>query len=57
MQFSSNTLTKLVPEEVRSAYDDLVQQEVAAQDPAVGIKALFNDEPEQLSFSFTFPKK
>lgn len=57
MQFSSSTFTTLVPEEVRSAYDDLLQREIAAQDPTVGVKALFNDEPEQLSFSFTFPKK
>jgi hypothetical protein len=57
MQFSSNTFTTFVPEEIRSAYDDLKQNEIAAQGPSAGVKALFSDEPEQLSFSFKLPKE
>jgi hypothetical protein len=52
---TSNKIT--MPEEMRMAFDQILQQETAAQGPERQVEILFNTEPEQLSFQFKFPKK
>ena len=55
MNFSITT--KLNTRETRAAFDQFLQEELAALSPEEGVKKLYSDEPEQLSFHFDIPKK
>jgi hypothetical protein len=55
MNFSLTSSKKFIPDDIRAAFKDIVQKEIAAQDPAQGVKLL--KEPDQLEFNFTMSKK
>lgn len=57
MTFSLSSHDKLVPEDLRTAFADLVQQEIDTRDPAQGAKLLYEEEPRQLEFHFSFAKQ
>jgi len=52
--FSSNKI--LFPDEMKTAFNDLIQKQIAAEGPERQVEMLFNTEPEQLSFHFEIPK-
>lgn len=56
MNFSLTTSTLLVPDDLRAEYKRLIEDEVAASDPAKGAKLMKEDMPEQLEFSFSKAK-
>ena len=47
---------QFAPEELRTAFADLVQEVIDSRDPAEGAELLYDDEPEQLSFNFSISK-
>ena len=57
MNISLTTSKTLVSDEIRTAYKQVIRDEIAARDPAQGIKILFDDEPPQLKFDFKIHKK
>ena len=56
MKFYTTSSKDLISKDMRSAFSDMVQQELAAREPAEGVK-LLNAEPEQLVFDLSFKKK
>jgi hypothetical protein len=57
MNFSIITTKSILPDEVRTTFNEFLQKEVAAMGPDQQLEALFNREPEQLSFQFDILKK
>jgi len=54
MNFSLHSTMVLVPQDIRAEFDELMRREINSQEPSEGVKALYDKEPEQLKFDFTF---
>ena len=57
MNFSYTSTKVFLPEELRTAFNDFLQEQVATEGPERQVEMLFNTEPEQLSFHFEVPKQ
>lgn len=44
-------------EDLRAAFKEVIQKEIAARNPSEAVEQLYQDEPEQQRFSITFSKK
>jgi hypothetical protein len=57
MNFSLTSNKELIPDDLRTAFAELIRGESAAREPSQAVKLLYSTEPEQLNFNFTCSKK
>ena len=57
MNFSLISSKDLISDDIRTAFKDMVQEELVARAPAQGVTLLKAKEPEQLEFNFDSVKK
>lgn len=55
MNFSLVSNSEFIPDELRTAFKELVRKEIDAREPAQGAKML--DSTDQIELSFKIPKK
>lgn len=57
MKFTLTSGKEFLPNELREEFTNMIKQEIDARDPAEGARLLYDEEPEQLQFNFTFSSK
>lgn len=56
MTFSLTANSTILPDDEREAFNELVKKEIDACEPQKGVEVLYDKEPKQGRFHFTFSK-
>ena len=57
MNFSLTSSKGLISDDLRTAFAQLIRDEIPAREPSQAVKLLHGTEPSQLNFNFTCSKK